>query len=95
MNETVKIWLEELDNLTSEKIMVEIEEVKSAINNERLWALGTPENNDHEANIETLEEYLEELKNLLKDCEHTSSFNGDYSPSDPWNAPGMSMKDFI
>ena len=24
-----------------------------------------------------------------------SSTNGDYSPSDPWNAPGMSTKDFI
>lgn len=24
-----------------------------------------------------------------------SSTNGDYSPSDPWNAPGMSMSDFI
>ncbi len=24
-----------------------------------------------------------------------SAENGDYSPSNPWNAPGMSMKDFI
>lgn len=24
-----------------------------------------------------------------------SSTNGDYSPSCPWNAPGMSVKDFI
>lgn len=24
-----------------------------------------------------------------------SSTNGDYSPSDPWNVPGMSIKDFI
>lgn len=24
-----------------------------------------------------------------------SATNGDYSPSDPWNAPGMSIKDFI
>ena len=24
-----------------------------------------------------------------------SSTNGDYSPSSPWNAPGMSVKDFI
>ena len=24
-----------------------------------------------------------------------SATNGDYSPSAPWNAPGMSMRDFI
>lgn len=24
-----------------------------------------------------------------------SSTNGDYGPSNPWNAPGMSVKDFI
>ena len=24
-----------------------------------------------------------------------SSENGDYSPSNPWDAPGMSLKDFI
>lgn len=24
-----------------------------------------------------------------------SSENGDYSPSNPWDAPGMSVKDFI
>ena len=94
MNETVKIWLEELGNPTPEKIMVEIEEVKGAIRNEKLWALGTPENEDHEQNMEILEEYLEELKSLLKGYD-TSSFNGDYSPSNPWDAPGMSTKDFI
>lgn len=26
---------------------------------------------------------------------HLSAENGDYSPSCPWNAPGMSVKDFI
>lgn len=25
----------------------------------------------------------------------SSSENGDYSPSNPWDAPGMSIKDFI
>lgn len=24
-----------------------------------------------------------------------NSLNGDYSPSQPWNAPGMSINDFI
>lgn len=26
---------------------------------------------------------------------YTSAENGDYSPSNPWNAPGMSISDFI
>lgn len=32
-----------------------------------------------------------------EDCEecYTSSSSGDYSPSCPWNAPGMSIRDFI
>jgi hypothetical protein len=34
--------------------------------------------------------------NLHDDEEYIpSSENGDYSPSDPWNAPGMKMSDFI
>lgn len=27
--------------------------------------------------------------------EYTSSTNGDYSPGNPWDAPGMSISDFI
>ena len=27
--------------------------------------------------------------------EHLSCTAGDYSPSNPWDAPGMSIKDFI
>ena len=45
------------------------------------------------ADIETDDEWDE------YDCDDEdyipSSTNGDYSPSDPWNAPGMSAKDFI
>lgn len=26
---------------------------------------------------------------------YSSATNGDYSPSNPWDAPGMSIKDFI
>jgi hypothetical protein len=26
---------------------------------------------------------------------YTSAYNGDYSPSNPWDAPGMSISDFI
>ena len=65
MNETVKIWIEELGNPTKEEIKAEIKEVKETISNEKLWALGTPENNDHEENIEVLEEYLEVLEDML------------------------------
>lgn len=37
---------------------------------------------------------------LYEDCEEDeeyvpSSENGDYGPSNPWDAPGMSIKDFI
>lgn len=32
---------------------------------------------------------------LRKDGYCPSSTNGDYSPSNPWDAPGMSIKDFI
>lgn len=96
MNETVKIWIDDLGNPTPEKIAIEIEEVKSAIKNERIWALGTPENNDHENNIELLEEYLSVLKDMLHEGNNGSlSIDHDYSPSAPWNAPGMTAKDFI
>ena len=30
-----------------------------------------------------------------EDEEDISSTDGDYSPSNPWDAPGMSIKDFI
>lgn len=51
--------------------------------------------------------YLEQDKNIEvpyeDDCneyyneehKYTSCTNGDYSPSTPWNAPGMSISDFI
>lgn len=38
---------------------------------------------------ETIENDEEEYHNIR------SSTNGDYGPSNPWNAPGMSVKDFI
>ena len=96
MNETVKIWINELGNPTPEKIAIEIEEVKGAIKNEHIWALGTPENYDHEHNIELLEAYLSVLKDMLHESNNGSlSIDHDYSPSTPWNAPGMTVKDFI
>ena len=41
--------------------------------------------------------YLEDNKNTIEEDENyiRSSTNGDYSPSAPWGAPGMSIKDFI
>ena len=68
MNETVKIWLEELGNPTKEEIKTEIEEVKCAINNEHLWELGYDGNepmNPHTENIMELKEYLEVLEEML------------------------------
>ena len=32
---------------------------------------------------------------LLEDDYCSSSTAGDYSPSNPWDAPGMSIRDFI
>lgn len=47
----------------------------------------------------TNDEIIEELLSCNFDDEHDdycpSSTNGDYSPSNPWDAPGMSIRDFI
>ena len=40
--------------------------------------------------------YKEGIPACLEDKEYTpSSSNGDYNPSCPWKAPGMSISDFI
>lgn len=72
MNETVKIWLEELGNPTAEEIKAEIEEVRVAISNEHLWELGYDGEepyNPHTDNIIALMEYLEVLEDMLNDKE--------------------------
>lgn len=46
----------------------------------------------------TKEEIEEELSECYFDNDEDyipSSTNGDYSPSNPWDAPGMSISDFI
>lgn len=61
MNETVRIWFEEL-------YKKEIEEIEGTISNERLWELGYDGDesvNPHTENIELLTEYLEALKERL------------------------------
>ena len=40
-------------------------------------------------------EYIEIEEEEYEEEYCPSSTNGDYSPSCPWNAPGMSIKDFI
>ena len=70
MNETVKIWLEELGNPTKEEIKTEIEDVKGAIDNERLWEIasdGDEPINPHTENIEVLKEYIEVLDSKLEE----------------------------
>ena len=72
MNETVKIWLEELGNPTAEEIKAEIEEVKGTISNEHLCELGYDGKepiNPHTENIMVLMEYLEVLEEMLSDKE--------------------------
>ena len=40
--------------------------------------------------------YEEGTPSCLEDNEYCpSATNGDYSPSNPWDAPGMSVRDFI
>lgn len=72
MNETVKIWLEELGNPTKEEIKAEIEEVRGTISNEHLFELGYEGKepwNPHTENIGVLMEYLEVLEEMLNDKE--------------------------
>lgn len=38
---------------------------------------------------------VEDLEECYEEEYVPSSENGDYSPSNPWDAPGMSVKDFI
>ena len=38
---------------------------------------------------------IEDLEECYEEEYVPSSENGDYSPSNPWDAPGMSVKDFI
>lgn len=66
MNETVKIWIEELGKPTKEEIKAEIEEVRGAISNEHIWELGYNGNeNPHTKNTAALMEYLEVLEEML------------------------------
>lgn len=62
MNETIKIWLE---NLYADAI----EEAKGTIENERIWELGYDgdEPNPHTENIEVLEEYIATLEEKLEE----------------------------
>lgn len=63
MNETVRIWLEEL-------YKKEIEEAKGTIENEHIWELGYDGNepiNPHTENIEVLKEYIEVLEEKLEE----------------------------
>lgn len=65
MNETVRIWLEEL-------YTKEIEEAKETIKNEHIWELGYNGEeplNPHTGNIEVLKEYIEVLESKLEELE--------------------------
>lgn len=54
------------------------------------------ENADEDDTFLLFEGRLYEAPYLNEEERHIrSSTNGDYSPSAPWNAPGMSVKDFI
>ena len=65
-NETIIIWLEDLDD-SIDNIKAEIKEVKDTIENEKIWALS---DDIHYENIEVLEEYLEVLTEILEEKEN-------------------------
>ena len=43
----------------------------------------------------SLAEFAEMMDDDEEEYEYTSSTHGDYSPSNPWDAPGMSISDFL
>ena len=45
--------------------------------------------------IKEVKDGLDEMIQYIQDTHAPSSTNGDYSPGNPWDAPGMSIKDFI
>ena len=81
MNETILIWLSDLldenckinlEDLTTNEIRAEIEQVQGAISNERLWELGYDGEeplNPHTDNIMTLMEYLDVLNEMIANKE--------------------------
>lgn len=51
---------------------------------------------EEKQNAENCEIFEAGIPDCLKDDPYTPSATaGDYSPSTPWNAPGMSIRDFI
>ena len=50
---------------------------------------------DHNKTYPVAQEVLDKFNGYDTEEYIPSSTNGDYSPSNPWNAPGMSVKDFI
>jgi len=103
MKEMSQIWLEKLlqsngktgiDELTLDEIQAEIEEIEGTIENERLWAWAEDIHFENIINLEAYLEMLYEMKNEVYEYV-PSAENGDYSPSNPWDAPGMKMSDFI
>ena len=52
--------------------------------------------NELNAQFENLENTIEQkVADLIDDEYVPSSTFGDYGPSNPWDAPGMSVRDFI
>jgi hypothetical protein len=60
MNPMIKMWLNDLYTTA-------IEESKTAISNERIWANGGDDAEFHCGNIDTLEEYIEVLTQLKEE----------------------------
>ena len=89
---TVKELIEKLQKCSPDAIVcveawedAEVNEVKEYIIDDTPYVyIGDDlENLSYELSLEEDEEYI------------PSAENGDYSPSNPWDAPGMKMSDFI
>lgn len=60
------------------------------------YCLGYVMENGRGGETDICERYEEGTPSCYEDNEYTpSATHGDYSPSCPWNAPGMSISDFI
>lgn len=49
----------------------------------------------YDAAIQNTAIFCDDFEDAVEEDNYSSSTAGDYSPSCPWNAPGMSIRDFI
>ena len=92
-------WVKDADGFLTDYTMyfdTETEEYVFVFGDKDIYL---PENSDFDWQCETETEaweWFDSYNGFEEDDEYCpSSTNGDYSPSNPWDAPGMSISDFI